>query len=581
MKSALLSIWLLATIVAGHSVQAQAPAWQSVIAAASGADVIPRVYAVAKDGAGNVFITGTFRGTATIGGTTLTATSGSNAFVAKWNSSAGNFAWVQQVGCSVAAIAVGNGAVYIAGSISDASATFGNITLVNNSYYWTISNIGSGIYSEGYVAKLTDTGSAGQFTWVKRIGGLYNEHVSALAVAGASVYVGGRFYSETLLLDGQTTLANTANGNVGNGSVGRTSNLFVAKLTDAGSTAAFEWAQGAGPRLANSTSANYINSLAVVGSSIYAVGHSDTNVAFGSSAVVVSGATQGGLVAKLTDAGSTGSFVWARRVGQGEFDYCNQVAASGNSVYVVGDFSSPQLTLDNTTIANTATGTTNMFVTKLTDAGTTGNFVWGQQMGGTSWNTGRAIVVQGNDLYVAGAFTGSVNIGGNALVSSGNYDALVVRLLDTGTTASVQWAQQAGGVGSDEADALVLVGATVYVAGGATPPATFGSLTLANSATFLATLAAVPLANVGSAATRLSFDIFPNPARAVATVRVPAGSDAATLTLTDAVGRAIRSCHAAAGADYAFDLTSLAPGVYALRMETSAAAATRKLVIER
>jgi hypothetical protein len=574
MRNLLLSIWLLATVVAGHSVQAQAPAWQSVIATASGAGVVPKVYAVAKDGAGNVFITGTFRGTATIGGTTLTATGGSESFVAKWNSSAGNFAWVQQIGCSVAAIAVGNGGVYIAGSFSTASATFGNITLANNSYYWTISNVGSGIYSEGYVAKLTDTGSAGHFTWVKRIGGLYNEYVSGLAVAGTSVYVGGDFYSQTLLLDGQT-LANTSNG-----SVGRTNNLFVVKLTDAGSTAAFEWAQGAGPRLANSTSANYINSLAVVGGSIYAVGHSDTNVAFGNSAVVLSGATQGGLVAKLTDAGSTGSFVWARLVGQGEYDYCTQVAASGNSVYVLGDFMSAQLTLDNTTIANTVTGITNMFVTKLTDAGTTGNFVWGHQMGGTSWNTGLAIVVQGSDLYVAGAFTGSVNIGGNTLVSNGNYDALVVRLLDMGTTASIQWAQQAGGVGSDEAGGLVLVGATLYVAGGVTPPATFGSLTLANSATFLATLVAVPLASAGPAAARLGFDVFPNPACTVVTVRMPAGNDAATLTLIDALGRVVRTQSATTGKEYRYDLAGLVPGVYALRVQAGETAATQKLVVE-
>jgi hypothetical protein len=578
MKNVLLGIWLLATLLAGHLAQAQAPTWQSVIAAAVGST--PLVRAVAKDGAGNVFITGTFRGTVTIGGTSLTTTSASAAFVAKWNSSAGNFAWAQQVGAAVAAIAVGNGGVYIAGTIADASATFGNITLVNNSYYWTISNGGgSGIYSEGFVAKLTDTGSAGQFTWVKRIGGLYREHVSALAVAGTSVYVGGRFYSETLLLDGQT-LANTASGSAGN-----TSNLFVAKLTDAGSTAAFEWAQGAGPRLANSTSANYINSLAVVGSSIYAVGHSDTNVAFGNSAVVVSGATQGGLVAKLTDAGSAGSFGWARRVGQGEFDYCNQVAASGNSVYVVGDFSSAQLTLDNTTIANTVTvGTTNMFATKLTDAGTTGNFVWGQQMGGTSWNTGRALAVQGNDIYVAGAFTGSVNVGGTTLVSNGNYDALVVRLLDTGPTASVQWAQQAGGTGSDTADALVLVGGTLYVAGQVAPPATFGSLTLApaasSSAVYLATLAAVPLANVGPAAAQPGFEVFPNPARTVATVRVPGGTGAATLTLTDALGRMVRTQSAITGKDYRYDLGGLAPGVYALRVQAGAAVATQKLVVE-
>jgi hypothetical protein len=539
------------------------------------------VWAAAKDGAGNVFITGTFRGTATIGGNTLTATGASDIFVAKWNSSAGNFAWVQQVGgpasnASVAtAIVVGNGGIYIAGHITDSFATFGNTTLVNNSYGWAISGVGSGRYTEGFVAKLTDAGSAGQFTWVKRIGGLYNEHINALAVVGTSVYVGGDFYSQALLLDGQTTLANTAVG-----SAGTTGNLFVAKLTDAGSTATFEWAQGAGPQLNSTTHANYIKSLAVVGGSIYAVGHCSTNVAFGNSAIALSGATQGGLVAKLTDAGSTGSFVWARRVGQGEYDDCTQVAASGNSVYVLGEFSSAQLTLDNATLTNTATATTDLFITKLTDAGATGNFIWGQQMGGTSWDNGQALAVQGNDVYVAGDFAGSVTIGGNTLVSNGYSDALVVRLRDMGTTASIQWAQQAGGAGPDGAYALVLVGTTMHVVGRVTPPATFGSLTLANSATFLATLAAVPLANVGPAAAQPSFEVFPNPARTVATVRVPAGNNAATLTLTDALGRVVRTQSATAGQDYPYDLAGLAPGVYALRMQAGAAVATQRLVVE-
>jgi hypothetical protein len=249
-------------------------------------------------------------------------------------------------------------------------------------------------------------------------------------------------------------------------------------------------------------------------------------------------------------------------------------------VYVLGEFSSAQLTLDNATLTNTATATTDLFITKLTDAGATGNFIWGQQMGGTSWDDGQALAVQGNDVYIAGDFAGSVTIGGNTLVSNGYSDALVVRLRDMGTTASIQWAQQAGGAGPDEADALVLVGATMYVVGRVTPPATFGSLTLANSATFLATLAAVPLANVGLAAAQPGFEVFPNPARTVATVRVPAGNNAAALTLTDALGRVVRTQSATAGRDYPYDLAGLAPGVYALRMQAGAAVATQRLIIE-
>jgi hypothetical protein len=90
----------------------------------------------------------------------------------------------------------------------------------------------------------------------------------------------------------------------------------------------------------------------------------------------------------------------------------------------------------------------------------------------------------------------------------------------------------------------------------------------------------VPLANVGPAAAQPGFEVFPNPARTVATVRVPAGNNAATLTLTDALGRVVRTQSATAGRDYPYDLAGLAPGVYALRMQAGAAVATQRLIIE-
>jgi hypothetical protein len=66
----------------------------------------------------------------------------------------------------------------------------------------------------------------------------------------------------------------------------------------------------------------------------------------------------------------------------------------------------------------------------------------------------------------------------------------------------------------------------------------------------------------------------------VATVALPSGPGPATLTLLDALGRPVRTQQAQAGTEVAFDLTGLAPGVYALRVQAGAAVATQKLVVE-
>jgi len=63
-------------------------------------------------------------------------------------------------------------------------------------------------------------------------------------------------------------------------------------------------------------------------------------------------------------------------------------------------------------------------------------------------------------------------------------------------------------------------------------------------------------------------------------VRIPASASPATLTLLDALGRAVRSQAAPAGADYPLDLAGLAPGVYALHVRVGEAQITQRLVVE-
>jgi hypothetical protein len=78
---------------------AQNPSWQAALtnAATDLGRITPRN--VANDGAGNVYVAGSFVGTVQLGATTLISTAGSNrlpgndAFVAKWSATTNTWVW--------------------------------------------------------------------------------------------------------------------------------------------------------------------------------------------------------------------------------------------------------------------------------------------------------------------------------------------------------------------------------------------------------------------------------------------------------------------------------------------------------
>lgn len=180
---------------------AQAPTWQYAGSAGVGLGE-----STAIDGAGNTYVTGSFRGTATFGAITLTSVGTSDdVFVAKLTSG-GVYEWAVRAGGSgdeysydVAVDASGN--VAIAGGFYSTSIAFGPTTLTNAS---------TSAY-DLFVAKLTPTGA---WQWATRAGGSSEEGGYGVAVDGAgSVVVTGFFQSPTVSF-GATTLVNTTVGNV-------------------------------------------------------------------------------------------------------------------------------------------------------------------------------------------------------------------------------------------------------------------------------------------------------------------------------------------------------------------------------
>jgi len=265
------------------------------------------------------------------------------------------------------------------------------------------------------------------------------------------------------------------------------------------------------------------------------------------------------------------------------YSYVAATAVDGaGNVYLAGAFRN-SVVLGGTTL--TSLGSFDVFVAKFNP--TSNQFAWAQRAGGTGNDIATALAVSGTNVYMTGYFQSTTAGFGPATLTNAalnnTADVFVAKLTDAGSTSGFVWAQRAGGMDNDVANALAMSGTNVYVAGGFTSlTADFGTVTLSNINPnpylgFLASLTDPTLtATTAAAGPREPASLFPNPARGTATLRLPAGAAPAPLVLTDALGRAVRRYPAPAGPEAVLDLGGLPAGFYLLR----GAGPARRLVVE-
>lgn len=449
--------WLMALWAMGvTSAQAQAPAWQVAITMSPGSGIGK----TATDASGNVYLVGAFEGTAYFGSIRLDAAA-STLFVAKWNSTNGQFVWARPVGggkrpAGIDALAVNGHSIYLAGVFSGQATdtfTFGDAMLTGPN--------GENIF----VAKLTDTGTAGRIDWVRqeerKAGPRGLCSVTGLVVQGTSLYLAGNF-DQTIRFGG-TTLT-SAGGHDG----------FIAKLTDSGRSARFDWAQQFG-----GNSSDFVYAMAVIGTSLYLAGSFDRAATFGSlNLEATKEAGRDMFVVKLFDTGHSSRFVWGQRIGGSHSAQASALAVTGGSVYVAGSFTNEVsfggslrfLPNDVEIIHNRE-----IFVAKLTDQDSTAAIEWVQHAGGPQETNVEALLVNGLDVYLAGTFTGTASFGSTALTSMGFMDVFVAKFTDAGRRARFDWATRAGGSYGDWLDGLALTSnGNLYVALSGITPTLFG-----------------------------------------------------------------------------------------------------------
>jgi preprotein translocase subunit YajC len=279
---------------------------------------------VSTDAEGNVYVTGYFWSSSiTFGSTVLTNAGLTDIIMTKYDSN-GTVLWAKSAGgteedraTSVSTDAVGN--VYVTGFFESPSITFGS-TVLTNTGAWDIF--------------ITKYDSNGNVLWAEGAGGTDIDRGYGVSVdAVGNVYLTGFFSSSSITFD-STDLTNASGGNA---------DIFITKYHSNGTVL---WGKGAGGT--DDDDAWSVSTDA--GDNVYVTGDfSSSSITFGST--VLTNLNEGSHDIFITKYDSNGNVVWAKSAGgtSGDYAYSVSTDATGN-VYVTGEFGSPFITFDSTTL---------------------------------------------------------------------------------------------------------------------------------------------------------------------------------------------------------------------------------------
>ena len=297
------------------------------------------------DGLGNVYVIGVFTDQATFGNIALYATNGSNIFIVKYNS-IGNVLWAKSVG---GASTFGtdleldtSGYIYIYGTFTSPTITFGNISFTNTSL--------PPYTQDAFLAKYDVDGNV---QWVRGIGGNSNEsaHQIKFDRSRNCLLVTGTFEGSSVIIGNFTvTATNTTPGQFGS--------AFWAEYALDGSVL----------RAKEEKTNGYI---AIDGSgNIYLSGSfSSPTITFGN--FVLTNTTPNFSDIFIVKYNANWGVIWAKGVGGANADnsLTNAVDITG-SLYILGTFSSPSIVFGNSVLTNSNYNSGNstykdMFIAKL------------------------------------------------------------------------------------------------------------------------------------------------------------------------------------------------------------------------
>ncbi|MBG8554353.1 SBBP repeat-containing protein [Hymenobacter guriensis] len=403
---------------------------------------------IALDAAGNAYITGSLRATATFGKLTATSTSlGSDAFVAKLGSD-GQWLWLTtsggmgaEAGTALGVDAAGN--IYLAGEYSSTPITFGSFTLEP---YDAV---------DVFVARLDP---AGQWQWATRAGGPSNDYADAMTVdAAGNAYLTGQF------------LGKMAFGTALSVSGGR--DVYVAKINSEGQ---WQWATQAG-----GTNNDYANGITLdPAGNVYTTGWFSGNIKFGTTATLAA-SSPGGVNFYVAKLNAGGKWQWATRTaGTGSDTGTDIVADAQGHLFVAGEFSGA-VSFGATQLSAAPDNQGELFVARLSAAN--GQWQWATQATGhdEAESTSLGLDATGN-LYLGGWLRSTDAVFGTAhLAGPGPGLVQTAYLAKLNNASTFEWAVQSDAGGEKLITSMVTdASGHVYVAGTFAGVARFGTTVL-------------------------------------------------------------------------------------------------------
>jgi uncharacterized delta-60 repeat protein len=426
--------------------------WQRTLGGTS----VDTVNAIAVDGSGNVYITGS----------TFSSGAGNyDILIAKYNTS-GTIQWQRTLGGASSdqgyGIAVdGSGNLYIIGSTTSSGAggqdvliaklpADGSLTGTYGAFTYATSGL-TNATSSLTAATSTLTAST-PYWWIATLGGALEEQAYSIAVDGSgNVYVTGYTFgsgagnSDVLIVkydtsgtiqwqrtlgganqDGGYGIAVDGSGNVyiavytGSSGAGN-ADVLIAKYDTSGT---IQW-----QRTLGGASNDYGFGIAVDGSgNVYVTGLTESS----------GGALANVLIAKYN---SSGTIQWQITLGGANQDVGYDIAVDGSgNAYIIGY------------TASSGAGNSDVLIVKYDTSGT---IQWQRTLGGVSDDVGRSIAVDGSgNVYISGYTTSS---------GAGGADVLIAKYNTSGT---IQWQRTLGGANYDYGYGIVVDGSgNVYITG--------------------------------------------------------------------------------------------------------------------
>jgi hypothetical protein len=355
--------------------------------------------ALATDASGNIYAAGSFYNSCSFGGPIRTSNGGTDIVLVKFDS-AGNYLWDKTFGdVSDTQFATGcgcdaSGNVFIAG-VFEGSVNFGGGVLTS---------VGD---RDIFVAKFN---SAGTYLWAKRFGSTAEEECQDMVVDVTNgVVIAGYTLGSVNFGGGVLT-------NLGS---------YDAYLARFDGTGAHQWSKRFGD-----ASSQYGAAVATDhwGNIFFGMNFLGT-VNMGAGNVTTAGNFDIGIV----QFGSGGGYQWSHQYGDASSQQVNAMAGEEFEGYVYftgGNFG----TVDFGGGPIVSAGFQDVFLAKLDCSGA---HLWSHGWGDAGDQSGTAVRVDAfNNVYLAGAFDGSLNFGGGLLTSAGNQDVFLARFTFLGSHVS-------------------------------------------------------------------------------------------------------------------------------------------------